>query len=256
MDFERTFDNAVQAYERARPGYPDRLYRDLLSCKPLNEHSRALEIGIGTGKATAPILDTGCHVTGIEPGSNLAELAMEKYGQRANFSLQVSTLQEYECPPETFDLIYAATAFHWIDADYGYPRVLEMLKPGGVFARFAYHAGRDSSRPRLAEEIQELYDRYLPRTGTPKEFGEEDARALADIALQYGFDSAEYRLYAFPKDFTPDEYMRLLCTYPDHMNLEPASREALFRGIYEAIERNGGVITVNYIVDMELATKI
>ena len=255
MNFERTFDNSVQSYEQSRPAYPDELYRDLLRFCPLDEHSRVLEIGIGTGKATAPILATGCRLTAIEPGENLAALAKAKFGHRADFTLLVQTLQEFECPSETFDLIYAATAFHWIDADYGYPRVLELLKSGGVFARFAYHAAQDKSRPQLTAEIQKLYDRCMPRTGTPKEFGEADARALADVAVRYEFATAEHHLYRFPKDFTADGYMCLLSTYPDHMNLPPDHREALFRGIYESINHHGGVITVNYIVDMELARK-
>ena len=255
MAFEQTFDNAAKTYERARPVYPDRLYRDLLEFKPVDEQSSVLEIGIGTGKATPPLLATGCRLTGLEPGENLAALARKKLSQHDNFSLLVQTLQEFECPAESFDLIYAATAFHWIPEEYGYPRVLELLRPGGVFARFAYHAGRDSSRPRLTEEIQALYDRYMSRKGTPKEFGEEDAQALADTALRYGFDCAEYRLYRFSRDFTAEAYMLLLSTYPDHMKLEKDNREQLFRGIYDAINRNGGVITVNYIVDMELARK-
>jgi len=255
MSFEQTFDNAVHDYEQARPGYPDGLYRDLLRRMPLDAHSRALEIGIGTGKASAPVLATGCHLTGIEPGERLAALAEEKYGRLPNFSLHVQTLQEYECPAGTFELIYAATAFHWIDPDYGYPRVLELLKPGGVFARFAYHAARDSSRPGLAAAVQSVYDRYMPRTKPAREFGEEDAAALARLAAGYGFADTEYRLYRFRKDFSADEYMRLLSTYPDHMKLPTADRDALFRGIYDAVNRHGGIITVNYIVDLELAVK-
>ena len=49
--------------------------------------------------------------------------------------------------------------------------------------------------------------------------------------------------------------MGLLRTYPDHMSLEPQSREGLFHGIYDAIERHGGVMTVYYTVDLELARK-
>ncbi|MBE6759023.1 MAG: class I SAM-dependent methyltransferase [Ruminococcaceae bacterium] len=255
MDFERTFDNAAAAYDRARPEYPDELYRDLLRYRSMDERSRALEIGVGTGKASAPILATGCSLIGIEPGETLAAMAREKLGRHNNFSLLVQTLQESDFPPESFDLIYAATAFHWIPEEYGYPKVYELLRHGGVFARFAYHAAQDSSRPRLAEEIQELYDRLMPRTGKAKGFGEADAQALAQTALRYGFADAEYHLYRFPRDFTAEGYMLLLSTYPDHMNLEAENRERLFRGIYDAIERHGGVITVNYIVDLELARK-
>ena len=44
------------------------------------------------------------------------------------------------------DLVYSASAFHWIPEEIGYSKVYEMLKPGGAFARFA--------------EIDRLYARY------------------------------------------------------------------------------------------------
>ena len=49
--------------------------------------------------------------------------------------------------------------------------------------------------------------------------------------------------------------MELLRTYPDHMKLEEEKREKLFTGIYEAIQRHGGVITVYYVMDLELGRK-
>ena len=67
--FGHTFDSVTADYDRWRPDYPAALYRDLLALCPLNEASRALEIGIGTGQATRPILETGCAVTAVEPGA-------------------------------------------------------------------------------------------------------------------------------------------------------------------------------------------
>ena len=57
------------------------------------------------------------------------------------------------------------------------------------------------------------------------------------------------------KDFTAGQYMQLLPTYPNHMSLPEESRRALFEGIYEAIEKHGGKITVYYTMDLELARK-
>ena len=76
--FEQTFDAAALDYDNSRTLYPAALYTDLLRHVPLTAQSRVLEIGLGTGKASEPILRTGCSLTGLEPGSNLAALVAER----------------------------------------------------------------------------------------------------------------------------------------------------------------------------------
>ena len=252
---EKTFDNAAADYDKSRPVYVKEIYEDIFNYIQINQDSHVLEIGMGTGKAAWPILDTQCHFVGIEPGENLAALAKEKLEKYANFSLYNLTLQDYICADNSFDLVYSATAFHWIPEEYGYRRVYNLLKSGGVFARFAYHAGTDKGRRELTDEIQELYCKYMHQENPPVEFGDEDAKGLADKALAYGFTDVKHMLYHTTKDFTADEYMSLLRTYPDHMNLESGDREKLFEGIFQAIVDNGGIITVYYTMDLELARK-
>ena len=254
--FERTFDNAAAEYDSVRPEYPQALYRDILRYQPLAGESQALEIGLGSGKASGPVLDTGCRLTGLEPGGNLAALARKRLGRYPNFTLLEQTLQDYSCPGGAFNLVYAATAFHWIPEEYGYQRVYELLKPGGAFARFAYHAGPDRQRVELTQEVQELYRRYM--NGGKGEYvplRPEDGERLLAIPKQHGFVETEFHLYEMERDFTAQEYLSLLTTYRDHMALDPANREGLFQGICRAIQRHGGVMTVYYTVDLELARK-
>lgn len=92
--------------------------------------------------------------------------------------------------------------------------------------------------------------------GEPKEYCEDEAKKLAQIAEKYGFVDTKYNLYHMTKDFTADEYMGLLNTYPDHMEIEKTNREKLFNGIHTAMNKNGGVITVYYTMDLELARKL
>lgn len=131
-----------------------------------------------------------------------------------------------------------------------------MLKEGGVFARFGYHAGKDKSRVALTAEIQEIYEKYMHVTQEPKEYCEEDAKQLAEIAPKYGFADTKYKLYHWTKDFTADEYMKLLRTYPNHMAMEQENREKLFAGIHNAINKNGGAITIHYTMDLHLGRKL
>ena len=254
-NFEKTFENAAFDYDKSRPMYAKEIYDDIFRYKQINQDSHVLEIGMGTGKAAQPILDTHCHFVGIEPGEDLVALAKERFKKYESFSVYRQTLQDYTCADNSFDLIYAATAFHWIPEEYGYKRVYKLLKNGGAFARFAYHAGPDQGRRALTDEIQELYRKYMHRKSRPTEFSVEDAKRLADKALSYGFVDVKHALYHTIKDFTADEYMSLLKTYPDHMKLEPSVRKKLFEGIYHAIADNGGTMTVYYTMDLELARK-
>lgn len=74
-----TFDTVAPLYARMRPGYPEDLYRHIFAYHPLNAASRAVEVGIGAGQATLPILKTGCHVTAVEFGSHFVEMCREKF---------------------------------------------------------------------------------------------------------------------------------------------------------------------------------
>lgn len=249
------FNTVCGTYEKSRPAYPEELYRDIFREKQLDSGSRVLEIGIGTGKATLPVLETGCQLTAIEPGDKLADFARNKFQKYRNILVCNQTFQEYECPPDTYDLIFSATAFHWIPEKEGYPKVFDLLKRGGVFARFGYHAGDDRGRAELSGEIQKLYEKYMQVTSQPREYGEEDAKRLADTAEKYGFTGIDFKLYHWTRDFSAEAYLELLRTYPDHMALEEPVREEFFRKICEAIQRHGGIITVYYTMDLQLARK-
>ncbi len=254
-EFERTFDSAAADYDKARPEYVKEIYDDILRYAPIYPDCDVMEIGLGTGKASRPMLDTQCRFVGLEPGKRLADIARNRYRGYENFTLFERTFQDHDAAERSFDLIFAATSFHWIPEEYGYDRVFRLLKPGGAFARFAYHAGPDRGRKTLTDEIQELYRKYMSASVPPAEFGLADAKNLAEKALKYGFTDIKYSLYHAAKDFTADEYMSLLRTYPDHMRLAASDRNKLFNGIHSAIVKHGGVMTVTYTMDLELARR-
>lgn len=183
---------------------------------------------MGSGLATQPFLETQYHLTGIEPGKYLARLAKDQFQHYNNFTLFQNTLQDYVHRNNSFDLIYAATAFHWIPEEYGYKKVYSLLKSNVVFARFAYHAGRDKKQKSLMDKIQRIYDQYMPQSRRRKEFCKTNAKRLAAIALQYGFTNIVYHIYHTTKDFTADTYIELLKTYPNHMALKENNRKKLF----------------------------
>lgn len=252
---EWTFDTEAERYDRMRPGYSGELYQDIFRCAPIGAGSRVLEVGIGSGQATTPFLKTGCCLTAVEYGAELAAVCRRKFGEFPNFSVVTGKFEDYVGEPSSLDLVYSATAFHWIPEEIGYRKVFDLLKSGGVFARFANHPSGDRGRKELWDSIQALYSVYMPGSRSPREFGEDQAADIADIAGKYGFTDIQYKLYRRTRSFTAKEYTALLGTYSDHIALEENTRKRFFSEIEAAIDDHGGQITLYDTMDLELARK-
>jgi len=109
-----TFDRAAALYQRARPEYPDELYDRLLEATGLVPGSRLLEVGCATGKATLPLAQRGFAITCLEPGSSLAAEARRTL---AEFRVEVveGRFEDWHPAGKRFAMVYAATAWHWVD---------------------------------------------------------------------------------------------------------------------------------------------
>ena len=253
---EWTFDTVAGGYEKMRPGYSQELYRKLFDYIPLGRESNVLEIGIGAGQATGPILRTGCRLTAVEYGENFSRLCREKFREFPNFTVVTGRFEEADLPPESFDFIFSASAFHWIPEKTGYPKVYSLLKSGGAFARFANHPFEDKGRKDLADEIQELYALYYTGpAGRPAEYSWEMAQKRADIAAAYGFKDIQCALFHRTRTFSSREYTALLGTYSDPIAMEETRRGEFFSRIEQAIDAHGGRITLYDTMDLQLARK-
>ena len=253
---ERTFNEVVETYDKMRPTYVDELYKDIFDFIKINQDSQVLEVGIGTGQATGPILNTGCSITAIELGDKLAAYVERKFKEYPNFHVENVSFQDYEGQREIFDLIYSATAFHWIPEEIGYSKVYELLKRGGVFARFANHPYKDKGKEELNVEIQKLYSVYMPHGKPSSEYTQEKAYNIAEIARKYGFSDITYKLYKRTRIFTAEEYIALLGTYSDHIALESNMRKEFYDKVKQVINDFGGTITIYDTIDLELARKV
>lgn len=252
---EWTFDTVASVYEKLRPGYVEELYRKIFDYVSVGETSRVVEVGIGGGQATLPILQRGCSLTAVEYGSHFSELCREKFKDYPNFSVMTGKFEETAFEAGTCDLVYSASAFHWIPEEIGYSKVFSMLKSGGAFARFANHPFEDKGRPELCDEIQALYSVYMNSSSRPVEYSEEMAMSRAETASRYGFIDMQCELYHRTRTFSAKEYTALLGTYSDHIAIEKSKRMEFFHKIQQAIDRHGGEITLYDTIDLQLARK-
>ena len=174
-----TFDQAAEIYHRVRPDYPEALFEDLIALAGLAPGDRLLEVGCATGKATLPLARRGFRITCVELGAELAAVARRNL---AGFDVEVvqGRFEDWR-PDEPVSLVFAATAWHWIDPGVRYQRAWEALRPGGHLALWAQeHVFPDGGDP-FFEEIQEVYDEIgegLPPDAVRARPGElEDDRA-------------------------------------------------------------------------------
>ena len=191
----------------------------------------------------------------MEYGAELASICREKFRDFPNFSAVTGKFEDAALEEGAYDLVYSASAFHWIPEEIGYPKVYGMLKPGGAFARFANHPNRDPNHPEMHEALQEVYAVYMPGTRNDKIYGEEEARERAEAAARYGFVDIQYKLYHRVRTFTAAEYVQLVGTYSDHVALEEEKRKRFFAEIRQVIERLGGEISIYDTLDLQLARK-
>lgn len=119
---EGTFDTVATIYEKLRPGYTDELYRMLFKYIAIDNSSHVVEVGIGGGQATLPILKTGCILTAVEYGQNFSKLCEKKFEGYKNFSVITRSLKMF------LSLILNMTWFTLRLRSTGYRKILDIQK--------------------------------------------------------------------------------------------------------------------------------
>ena len=119
--------------------------------KKLDENSKILEIGVGSGWFQIYCKQQGLAIEGLEISPQLAEVARE-YGRRhdVQLDLKVGNIEETEIEREKYDVIVASSVFeHVEDWHSGVRKIYQSLKPGGVFYfdstnKFSFSSGEYS----------------------------------------------------------------------------------------------------------------
>lgn len=254
MDLRLKFNEDVTNYDKMRPTYVSDLYDDVISFAELSENKKALEIGIGTGQATLPFLKTGCTLTAIELGENMASFVNEKFAKHPNFNAINSAFESAILSNNTYDLIYSATAFHWIPKDIGYTKVFNLLKSGGTIALFWNHPARKEGEFEAA--IQNIYSKYRNPSKSPAHrFSENKCLEIVDTIKKYDFVDVEYKLYRNTRSFNASQYMDLLNTYSDHRAMGEEARINMETELSDVTNSFGGKIDILDTIDLYLARK-
>jgi SAM-dependent methyltransferase len=229
-----TFDSAASLYQSARPDYPDDLYRDLIALTGVHPPARLLEVGCGSGKATLPLARRGFRITAVELGGNLAAEARANLAAFPAASVVTAAFETWR--PETlhaYDLVYAATAWHWVDPQVRYAKAADLLAPGGHLAVWGATHGFPAGFDPFFSEIQQVYTEIgESRDGEwPPPRPEALPDSSADFESSGHFRTVAVRRYVWERRYSADTYIALLDTFSGHIAMEPAKRDHLYAEI-------------------------
>ena len=255
-----TFDRAAALYDRARPEYPDELFDELVSLTATRPGDLVLEVGCATGKATRALAARGLRVVCVELGGELAAYARRALASFADVQVVHAAFEEWEPPDgQAFDLIVAATSWHWIDPKVRYSKAWRLLRAGGHLAFWsASHVFPLGGDP-FFREIQDVYDEIgegLPDGAAWPQPGElpDESEEIAAGGL---FEPLAVSQFDWELTYDADQYLRLLDTFSGHITMQPWQRRRLYGEIRRRLaQRPDGLVRRHWGAALHIARRL
>lgn len=155
------FRSQGEDYDRLRPGYPPAVIDAILRHRPGADPVRAVDLGAGTGKLSWALAAQGVDVTAVDPSEAMLESALRAgasvpragasaldageqaplaeasaAGRAASPSIRtrLASAEDTGLPEGSADLVTAAQAWHWFDAQAASAEAARLLAEGGMLA--------------------------------------------------------------------------------------------------------------------------
>jgi SAM-dependent methyltransferase len=249
-----TFDAVAEDYQDARPEYPEALYEALISLTGVAAGVDAVcEVGCASGKATLPLARRGFAISCVELGGALTAEARRNLAgfervrvAHADFESWAGGVGQGDFESWTpgqspgsvrddgfggFGLLFAATAWHWIDPAVKYRKAWSLLRPGGHLAFWeASHVIAESGGDPFFGEIQDVYDEIGSGMAagwvSPTPATLPDSRA--EIEASGLFTDVAVRRFDWEVRYSADAYIRLLDTFSSNLAMAPWQRDRLY----------------------------
>jgi SAM-dependent methyltransferase len=252
------YSPAAEAYNQARPRYPESLIEQVVEVAQLSTSSKILELGCGPGTATVGIAQLGCSMICLEPNPDFFQLAQHNCQPYSNVQIENTSFEEWELQPLKFDAVLAATSFHWISPEIGYPKAASALKESGSLILLWNKELQPSYE--VYQSLSQIYQLHAPSLDRyeDRETQEDILRELGSMCIESGkFKDLISGQVISEVIYTVDEYLTLLKTYSAYIKLDPQSKESLFSGLRHCIEDEfGGNLQLSYISAFHVAKKV
>lgn len=213
-----TFNEDAERYDRARPRYPVQMFDDLAAAG-VAPGARVLEIGCGTGQATVSLAERGYRIVAVELGAEMAALARRNLAGFDSVEVVTAAFEEWPLPSEPFDVVFSATAFHWIDPAVRVSKSADALRLGGLLATVSStHIAGGTWTEGFFAEVQECYERFDPTTqpGLRLTAASDIPKDDRELVSSGRFGPAGFARYEWELAYSTADYLDVLLTYSGH----------------------------------------
>lgn len=154
MPHRLTFGANADAYERARPEWPEEAARWLVP----EGAALVVELGAGTGKLTRAVTALGVRAVAVEPDPRMLAVLHGLGLEGMEGSAEAIPLGD-----GVADAVVAGSSLHWFELGLALPEIHRVLRPGGRFGFGWNH--RDDRHPAIARMGKAVYAAQARRPG-------------------------------------------------------------------------------------------
>jgi SAM-dependent methyltransferase len=232
----------VAGYAAGRPEYPERVYEVLEKRCALQPGSVVLECGPGTGQVTRRLAEVGARVTAIEP-----DPAMAAYLRQALRGKEVdvvgASFEDVLVEDGSFNLVVAATSWHWVDQTVGLPKLGRIVQAGGWVALW-WTIFADPERPDpFHDATYALLGEDRDRPIRTSQFQLDQHGRRSDLVDLGGFVNVESECISWTAHLNPSAVRALYASFINVRRLPDADRQRVLDSLEEiASVQFGGVV--------------
>jgi SAM-dependent methyltransferase len=239
------FGEVAGAYHKAQPGYPAEIVAAIRAYHG-GTPDRLVEVGAGTGLATATLLGVGAPTTCVEPDHRMARVLAERFPQ---VEVVTAAFEEWTPPAGGVPALACAMAWHWLDPATRNRRAHDALRPGGTLAVFGH-------RYDYVDPAQRAAIRAAFESADPQRQGDRpDDWVHADIAGSGLFTDVRAPLFRRDLPLDTAAYLRLVGTFSPQLRRPPALRERVLAAVGAAIDGFGGTVVLDLRTTLVLARR-
>jgi SAM-dependent methyltransferase len=261
----RSFGAAAANYDKFRPRYPEQLVDDVVAMLP---GQGVLEVGAGTGIATAAFAVRGLSMTCVEPDPQMAAVLSAKLAGNADLRVNVATFEDWSAARPTdapgFDGLISGQAWHWTDPKTRWANAGAAIRSGGVLAMFwnvdqfadprvpaAYTAAYD----RRGIEIPSVHEVATPDTDKIVNQNLPDHWAAAHAEAADYFTDLRTRRYPWTRRLSVADYVARINTTSAHLILPDHVRDGMTAELIKTLTGYGDEIELAMTTDLATAIR-
>ncbi len=247
----------IPIYEYARPGYPDGLFRDIVSFAELMPDAEILEVGSGPGQATDFFVKNGYRITALEISQPQVRYLKRKYAAYPNFHAVCSAFETFSGAIGAYDLIFSATAFHWIAPEVGYPKAYDLLKTNGSMSVFWHLSSIVEPKTEPMNAIRNICRTVAPELDDFISAAEsEELHRLRLAQMEAGrFHAPSAFLYRWEEAYSTERYLKLMRSYSDFTEISPGRQTSILHSVADYLHGIGDQIVIPQEVRMYIGKK-